>query len=66
MKFITILFGLFLSSLIFSSQAFAHEDHALGDGAFHSFYHLVLWGLFAMIIYRGYRNFKNRHSQLEQ
>lgn len=45
------LFTLLL--LLTSSVAFAHEDHALGEGALHLAYHLIFWTLFACVIYKG-------------
>jgi len=58
MKFITLVFALLLSS-----QAFAHADHALGDGALHMIYHAVFWALFAMVILKAVTYFKNKNKQ---
>ena len=44
MKFFTLIF-----TLLLSTQAFAHTDHALGEGAIHLLYHAVFWGLFAVV-----------------
>lgn len=43
----------FILTLIFSSQAFAHVDHALGDGNAHKVYHIVFYVLLALVVYRG-------------
>ena len=63
MKFITLLFNLLLSSVIFSSQAFAHTDHALGEGSVHALYHIFFWTIFAIVIYKAYTWVKNKKSQ---
>ncbi|MGL1956609.1 MAG: hypothetical protein OCD00_04765 [Colwellia sp.] len=59
MKFLTLLISFF--SLL-SSQAFAHTDHALGEGSLHAFYHATFWILFALVVYKGYKWFKNKKS----
>ena len=46
MKFFTLIF-----TLLLSSQAFAHNDHALGEGALHLVYHTVFWALFALVAF---------------
>ncbi len=53
MKYFTLMFALLLSS-----QAFAHDDHALGDGTLHLIYHAIFWGLFALIIVKAVTYFK--------
>jgi hypothetical protein len=58
MKFFTFIF-----SFLLTSQAFAHADHALGDGALHMIYHAVFWGLFAMVIFKAIVYFKNKIKQ---
>lgn len=45
MKFFTLIF-----TLLLSSQAFAHTDHAMGEGSLHMIYHTVFWTLFAAVI----------------
>jgi len=61
MKFFT-----FIVSLLLTSQAFAHTDHALGDGALHTLYHMVFWGLFAMVIIKAAFYLKNKQVQKKQ
>ncbi|WP_413694211.1 hypothetical protein [Psychromonas sp. KJ10-2] len=58
MKFLTFIF-----SLLLTSQAFAHADHALGDGALHMLYHAVFWLLFAVVIVKAISYFKNKKSK---
>jgi len=55
MKFFTLIF-----TLLLTSQAFAHSDHALGEGALHLFYHAVFWGLFAVVAVKAVGYFKNK------
>jgi len=55
MKFFTLIF-----TLLLSTQAFAHTDHALGEGALHLLYHVVFWGLFAVVAVKGVLYFKNK------
>jgi len=57
MKFITFIF-----TLILSSQALAHTDHALGHGILHMIYHAVFWGLFAIVILKVIAYFKNKQK----
>ncbi len=63
MKFITVLFSLLLSSILLSSQAFAHTDHVLGEGSVHALYHGVFWGVFALVVYKAHAWYKNKKSQ---
>jgi len=58
MKFITLFFA-----LILSSQAFAHTDHALGDGVLHMVYHAVFWAIFALVIVKAITFFKTKNKQ---
>lgn len=58
MKFLTFIF-----SLLLTSQAFAHADHALGDGALHMLYHAVFWTLFAVVAVKLVSYFKNKKKQ---
>lgn len=60
MKFLTILISFFI---LFSGQALAHTDHALGEGSLHTFYHVTFWAVFALVVYKGYTWFKNKKSQ---
>ncbi len=60
MKFLTLLISLFG---LFSGQALAHTDHALGEGSLHTFYHVTFWVVFALVAYKGYTWFKNKKSQ---
>lgn len=55
MKFFTLIF-----TLLLSTQAFAHEDHALGEGALHLFYHAVFWGLLAIVLVKAVSYFRNK------
>ena len=57
------LLTLFISYLIlFTNQAFAHTDHALGEGSIHTFYHSVFWTIFAIVVYKAYTWFKHKKS----
>jgi len=58
MKFLTFIF-----SLLLTSQAFAHADHALGDGALHMLYHVVFWALFAVVAVKAFTYFKAKKKQ---
>jgi membrane protein DedA with SNARE-associated domain len=60
MNILTILIS-FLS--LFTAQAFAHTDHALGDGSLHTFYHITFWVVFALVVYKGYTWFKKKNAQ---
>ena len=60
MKFFTLPFC-FIS--LFSGQALAHTDHALGEGSIHAFYHATYWTIFAIVVYKAYTWFKNKKSQ---
>lgn len=60
MKFLTILITFFS---LFSTQALAHTDHALGEGALHAFYHVTFWTVFAIVVYKAYSWFKAKKSQ---
>jgi hypothetical protein len=58
------LLTLFISYLIlFTNQAFAHTDHALGEGSIHTFYHSVFWTIFAIVVYKAYTWFKHKKSK---
>jgi hypothetical protein len=59
MKFLTLLISYLI---LFTSQAFAHTDHALGEGSFHTFYHSVFWTIFAIVVYKAYNWFKQKKS----
>jgi cytochrome oxidase assembly protein ShyY1 len=39
-------------ALLMSMQALAHQDHALGDD--HMAYHIALYALAAVVIFKGY------------
>ncbi len=60
MKFLTVLISFFG---LLSGQALAHTDRALGEGSFHALYHVVFWTIFAVVIYKAYKWFKNKKSQ---
>ena len=55
MKFFTLIF-----TLLLTSQAFAHNDHALGEGTLHLLYHAIFWGLFAAVAVKVVGYFKNK------
>jgi hypothetical protein len=58
------LLTLFISYLIlFTGQASAHTDHALGEGSIHTFYHSVFWTIFAIVVYKAYTWFKHKKSK---
>lgn len=59
MNFLTILIS-FIS--LFSGQALAHTDHALGEGSLHYFYHATFLTLFVLVLYKGYRWFKHKKT----
>ena len=54
MKYISLALT-FFGSLLFTSSALAHEDHALGNGVLHFSYHVVFWSLCALVVYKGYK-----------
>ena len=58
MKFFTFIF-----SLLLTSQAFAHTDHALGDGALDLLYHFAFWGICAVIGYKAVTYFRSKKKQ---
>ncbi|MEI6893983.1 MAG: hypothetical protein V5789_04985 [Colwellia sp.] len=58
MKFVTLIF-----TLLLSSQAFAHSDHALGDGSLHLIYHAVFWGLLAAVAVKSVTYFRAKRKQ---
>ena len=60
MKLLTLLISVIS---LFSVQALAHTDHALGDGSIHALYHVVFWTIFALVVYKAYVFFKNRSSE---
>lgn len=55
MKFITLIFALLLSS-----QAFAHTDHAMGEGMLHMIYHVVFWTIFAAVVAKAIHYFVSK------
>ncbi|GAC18002.1 hypothetical protein [Paraglaciecola arctica] len=57
MKYLLTLFCLFVTS-----NAMAHEDHALGESV-HFAYHIAFWSLCALIAYKGIVWFKARKSK---
>jgi hypothetical protein len=59
MKFLTLMISYLI---LFTNQAFAHTDHALGEGSFHTLYHSVFWTIFAIVVYKAYTWFKNKKS----
>ena len=61
MKFLTLLISFFT---LFTTQAFAHSDHALGEGAFHTFYHIAFWCILAAVIIKAYTWFKAKKQKI--
>jgi hypothetical protein len=53
MKFI-----LFICSVLLSAQAFAHEDHALGES--HVAYHIAFYTVLALVVFKGYSWYKEK------
>lgn len=47
-KIMTLIF-----SVLLSSQALAHVDHAMGDD--HLGYHIAFYALLALVVFKGYR-----------
>lgn len=60
MKFFTMIIS-FLT--LFTSQAFAHADHALGEGAIHGFYHTIFWLIFAAVVVKGLMYFQKKKNE---
>jgi tellurite resistance protein TehA-like permease len=58
MKFFTLIF-----TLLMTSQAFAHTDHVLGEGALHLFYHALFWGGFAFVAVKLVSYFMKKRKQ---
>ena len=58
MKFFTLVF-----TLLMTSQAFAHTDHVLGEGALHLFYHGVFWTLCVVVAVKAFAYFKAKRKQ---
>ncbi|MFT5559388.1 MAG: hypothetical protein ACJAXN_002165 [Psychromonas sp.] len=58
MKFFTLIF-----TLLLSTQVFAHQDHALGEGSLHLLYHAIFWGLCAVVTVKAVGYFKNKKKQ---
>ena len=51
MKFLMIVLSVITS--VFASSAFAHTDHALGEGSLHAIYHVTFWLIVFAVIYKG-------------
>jgi hypothetical protein len=51
--FVSILISVFVSSVLVSNIAFAHTDHALGEGSLHAIYHVAFWFAFFAVVYKG-------------
>lgn len=60
MKLLTLLISIIS---LFSAQALAHTDHALGEGSIHALYHIVFWTIFALVVYKAGVYFKKKKSQ---
>lgn len=58
MKFFTLIF-----TLLLSSQAFAHTDHVLGEGALHLLYHAIFWAGFAFVAVKLMSYFMNKKKK---
>ena len=58
MKFFTFIF-----TLLLTSQAFAHTDHALGEGALHLIYHAIFWGILALVVVKAGFDFNHKRKQ---
>lgn len=58
MKFITFIF-----TLLFSSIAMSHTDHALGEGNLHALYHAIFWAVFTAVVIKAVLWFKNKKQQ---
>jgi len=58
MKFFTFIF-----TLLLTSQAFAHTDHALGEGALHLIYHAIFWGILALVVVKAGFYFNHKRKQ---
>lgn len=56
MKALMIFLTVMMS--IFTSSAFAHTDHALGEGSLHVVYHVTFWFIVFAVIYKGVCWFK--------
>ncbi|WP_111977752.1 hypothetical protein [Algibacillus agarilyticus] len=61
MKFILLTIGLFLSTV-----AAAHTDHAMGEGSFHTFYHIAFWTLVALVAIKGAMWIRSRNVNKER
>lgn len=46
--------------IIVTSSAMAHEVQTLGQGIFHLAYHVVFWGLFALVAHKAFDWCKKR------
>lgn len=58
---------LFLILITFlSSNVFAHEDHLLGEGSLHAFYHVTFWTIFALVLYKGVTWYKKNKSSAKK
>tara|TARA_R110001583_G_scaffold71575_1_gene201481 strand:+ start:1068 stop:1256 length:189 start_codon:yes stop_codon:yes gene_type:complete len=58
MKFFTLIF-----TLLLSTQAFAHTDHALGEGSLHLIYHAIFWGILALVVVKAVLYFNHKRKQ---
>ena len=58
MKVLMIFLTVIMS--IFTSSAFAHTDHALGEGSLHAVYHVMFWFIVFAVVYKGVCWFKAR------
>lgn len=56
MKFLMMFLGFAMS--VFASSAFAHTDHALGEGSLHAIYHITFWFIVFAVVYKGVCWFK--------
>lgn len=58
MKFFTFIF-----TLLLTSQAFAHDDHVLGEGTLHMAYHVIFWSIAAIVVVKAAFYFNNKRKQ---
>jgi hypothetical protein len=48
---------------LFSNFAFGHEDHFLGNGMGHSFFHLLFFALLITSVFKGIKWWRERSSK---
>lgn len=50
-------------TLIMTSTAWAHTDHAMGEGSLHALYHAIFWTIFAVVVFKAVTWFKGKNKQ---